>query len=156
MTYSTHHHTFVIERQIDASPSLAFFAWADADAKAQWFAGPNDWALIERHFDFRPGGTERVAGVFPNGKRSDFQCRYHDIVPDQRIIYAYDMYVDDKKISVSLASVEFAASGSGTRLTFTEQIVHLDGYPTPEDREVGSRHLVDKVAAFIENLAVTA
>lgn len=156
MTYSTHHHTFVIERYVDAPPALAFFAWADADAKAAWFVGPSDWKQDIRQFDFKPGGVERVAGTFPTGKKSDFQCRYHDIVPDQRIIYAYDMYVDGRKISVSLASIEFAAKGAGTHLTLTEQMVHLDGYPTPEDREVGTRYLVEMAAAYIEAMAVKA
>lgn len=156
MTYSTHHHTFTIEREVDAPPSLAFFAWADADAKAAWFIGPAGWTELDRQFDFRPGGVERAHGRFPNGKESDFQCRYHDIVPDSRIIYAFDMYVDGKKISVSLASVEFIALGTRTRLKFTEQIVHLDGYPTPEDREIGSGFLMDNVAAYIETLAAKA
>ncbi|MBW8881359.1 MAG: SRPBCC family protein [Asticcacaulis sp.] len=135
---------------------MVFFAWSNGDAKASWFAGPSDWDQIERKFDFRPGGEERLAGRFASGMTSDFRCRYHDIVQDQRIIYAYDMFVDDKKISVSLASIEFEPKGTGTRLKVTEQIVHLDGYPTPEDREVGTRFLVDKVAAYVESLAVKA
>lgn len=156
MTYSTHHHDFKIERYVDASPSLVFFAWSDADAKAAWFAGPEGWTLIERTFDFRPGGEERVAGRFPTGKESDFRCRYHDIVKDQRIIYVYDMYVDGKKISVSLNTVELKPQGEGTLMVFTEQLVHIDGYPTPEDREVGSRFLVNNVATYVESLAVKA
>jgi uncharacterized protein YndB with AHSA1/START domain len=153
MTYSTHHHTFAIEREVDAPPALAFFAWANADAKAQWFVGPAGWELIDRQFDFRPGGTERAHGRFPDGKESDFQCRYHDIVTDSRIIYAFDMYVNGKKISVSLASVEFFARDERTLIRFTEQIVHLDGYPTPEDREMGSRYMLDAAAAFIDSQA---
>ena len=156
MTYSTQHHVFTLARDVDAPPSLVFFAWANEEAKANWFAGPSNWEQLERRFDFRPGGEERVAGRFPDGKVSDFRCRYPDIVQDERIIYAYDMYVTDTKISVSLATVAFETQGAGTRLTFTEQIVHLDGYPTPEDREVGSRFLLDKVADYAESLAVKA
>ncbi|MEI9903558.1 MAG: SRPBCC domain-containing protein [Asticcacaulis sp.] len=88
------------------------------------------------------------------GRISEFQCRYHDIVPDRRIAYTYDMYVDDKRISVSLATVEFTAKGAGTHLKLTEQIVHLDGYPTPEDREAGTAYLVGKAAAWIESQSI--
>ncbi|MDI7775556.1 SRPBCC family protein [Asticcacaulis sp. EMRT-3] len=150
MTYSSLHHTFVIERLIAAPPALVFFAWADGAAKAQWFSGPNDWSLIERVHDFREGGVERLKGRWPSGKVADFQCRFHDIVPDKRIVYSYDMYHDDRRLSVSLATLDLKPESDGTRLTLTEQITHLDGYPTPEDREEGTRHLIERAAAFIE------
>ena len=67
-------------------------------------------------------------------------------MPDQRIIYAYDMHLDDKRISVSLATVELKPVGSsGTRLVFTEQAVFLDGYDDAESRERGTRGLLDKL-----------
>jgi uncharacterized protein YndB with AHSA1/START domain len=149
MSYSTYHHQFVIERDIAAAPALAFHAWADKDAKDTWFRGPGDWQLLERDFDFREGGTERVKGRFPTGKVSDFQCRYSDIVQDQSIVYTYDMYVGDKRISVSVVTVEFAPIATGTHLKLTEQVVHLDGYPTPEDREHGTAWGIDKAVAYI-------
>ncbi len=155
MSYSTRHHTFVIDRDVDAPPALVFTAWADEDAKAAWFAAPNDqWRCIERGFDFREGGSERLKGAWNSGSTSDFQCRYHDIVPDRRITYTYDMFVDDKRISVSLATIEFTPKGAGTHLTLTEQIVHFDGYPTPEDRETGTAYLVGKAIAWAENQTV--
>ncbi len=156
MTYSTLHQTFVIERDIAAPPSLAFFAWSDAAAKDAWFRGPAEWQALERHFDFREGGAERVKGRHASGMTSDFQCRYSDIVPDSRIVYSYDMYVDDKRISVSLATIEFTAIATGTHLKLTEQMVHFDGYPTPEDREKGTYWLVEKAAAYIEGELVKA
>jgi uncharacterized protein YndB with AHSA1/START domain len=149
MSYSTHHHQFVIERDIAAAPALAFHAWADKDAKDAWFRGPGDWKLLERHFDFRTGCSERVKGQHPSGMISDFQCRYSDIVPDQRIVYTYDMYVGDKRISVSVVTVEFVPSTLGTNLKLTEQVVHLDGYPTPEDRKCGTAWGIDNAVAYI-------
>ncbi len=154
MTYSTQHHTFVIDRLVKAPPALVFSAWASAEAKAAWFAAPaGEWTLIERTFDFREGGGERLKGRWNHsGTISDFQCRYHDIVADRRICYTYDMYVGDKKISVSLATITFTPAGADTHLSLTEQVVHFDGYPTPEDREVGTKLLVEKAVAYIENV----
>ena len=148
MTYSTHHHSFVIEREVDASPALVFMAWSTAEAKLAWFVGPNGWTQLVREFDFREGGSERVRGQFPDGKVSDFQCRYHDIVPDSRITYTYDMFVNNKRISVSLATIELTPKGEGTHVKLTEQIVHFDGYPTPDDREQGTQWLVEKATGW--------
>ncbi len=156
MTCSTHHHSFTIEREIDAPPSLVFMAWSDADAKLNWFVGPNGWKQLIREFDFREGGAERVRGQFPDGRTSDFRCRYHDIVPDKRIAYTYDMFVDDRRISVSLATIELTPDGAGTHLKLTEQLVHFDGYPTPEDREHGTNYLVDKALAWVASQTVKA
>ena len=156
MTYSTHFHQFTVARRIDASPALTFSAWSTAEAKAQWFVGPNTWTQLDRHFDFREGGSECVEGRFDTGKVSLFRCQYHNIVANERIIYSYDMFVDGKRISVSLATIEFVPDGNGTHLKLTEQIVHVDGYPTPEDREVGTRYLVDLAANYVESLKTPA
>ncbi len=148
---STTHATFVIERTYDASPARVFEAWSDAAAKARWFGGPADkWRQIEREFDFRVGGRERLSGRWPSGTVSAFDGRYHDIVPGQRIIYAYDMHLDEKHISVSLATVEFKPAGGGTRLTFTEQAVFLDGYDDAGSREHGTGALLDKLGAELK------
>lgn len=157
MSYSTHFHHFTIDRRIDATPALTFLAFSSQEHKSQWFAGPSGWTQLDRHFDFREGGSECVEGRFPDsGKTSLFRCQYHNIVPDQRIIYSYDMFVNGERISVSLVTIEFVPDGNGTHLKFTEQIVHLDGYPTPEDREVGSRFLIEKVATYVEELKTPA
>ncbi len=149
MSYSSHHHQFVIERDIAAPPALAFLAWSDKTAKDAWFRGPDGWQVLEQHFDFREGGSERLKGRHPSGRISDFQCRYSDIVQDQRIVYTYDMYVGDKRISVSVVTVEFMPTAIGTHLTLTEQVTHLDGYPTPEDRERGTAWGIDNAIAYI-------
>lgn len=152
MSYNAQHHTFTIDRIVKAPPALVWHAWATEDGKAAWFAAPEgEWTPIERHFDFREGGSERLKGRWNrSGAISDFQCRYHDIVPDSRICYTYDMFVGDKRISVSLATVTFTPMGADTHLTLTEQVVHFDGYATPEDREVGTAFLIDKAIACIE------
>jgi uncharacterized protein YndB with AHSA1/START domain len=153
MTYSTHFNTFTIERDVAADPALTFLAFSTAEGKGAWFVGPSDWKPLIREFDFREGGSERVKGQFGTGKISDFRCQYHDIVPEKRITYTYDMFVDDKRISVSLATIEFSPSSKGTLLKITEQLVHFDGYPTPEDREVGTRYLVEMAASYVESQA---
>ncbi|MGZ3305005.1 MAG: SRPBCC family protein [Asticcacaulis sp.] len=152
MTYNSQHHTFVIDRVVKASPALVFHAFATEEGKSQWFAAPEgEWTLIERQFDFREGGSERLRGRWiKSGVVSDFQCCYHDIVRDSRICYSYDMFVGEKRISVSLVTITFTPMGDDTHLTLTEQVAHFDGYPTPEDRETGTAFLIDKAISYIE------
>jgi uncharacterized protein YndB with AHSA1/START domain len=146
---STEHATFVIERVYPASPARVFAAWADPVQKAQWFAGPDDWIKITHETDFRVGGRERLAIGPLGGVVHKFDCCYQDIVPDQRIVYTYDMHLDDTRISVSLTTVEFKPAGAGTRLVFTEQGVFLDGTDSAATREKGTQGLLDKLGAAL-------
>jgi uncharacterized protein YndB with AHSA1/START domain len=120
-----------------------FAAWSDPAAKARWFDGPG----AEFEIDFRVGGRERRQGPLPDGRAYTFQALYHDIVPARRIVFSYDMLVDENRISVSLATVQLTPEQAGTRLVFTEQGAFLDGHETPEQREHGMGSLLDALAA---------
>jgi uncharacterized protein YndB with AHSA1/START domain len=158
---STTHATFVIERTYDASPARVFHAWADPAAKAGWFAGTDEcgdapgWTEQHREQDFRVGGRERLRGGPPQGPVHAFDAIYQDIVPDQRIVYSYDMHVGGTRISVSLATVELEPDGAGTRLTFTEQSVFLDGADNRADRERGTRDLLNSLDAALRRASTS-
>ncbi|HEY3184525.1 MAG TPA: SRPBCC family protein [Gaiellaceae bacterium] len=140
---SIHHDTFVIERSYDASPARVFAAWADPTAKARWFGNGSD----AYELDFQVGGQELNRGAGPDGQVYTYDALYQDIVPDERIVYTYDMLRDETRISVSLATAEFKPDGDGTRLTYTEQGAYLDGEDKPEYRERGTRDLLDALGA---------
>jgi len=142
---STQHTTFVIERSYAAAPARVFGAWAEPAAKARWFNGPGEWLIEGYELDFRVGGREHLRTGPVGGAAHTYDCRYYDIVSGERIVYCYDMFVGETRISVSLATVEFAAAGSGTRMTFTEQAVFLDGYDDAGRRERGTAELLDKL-----------
>jgi len=58
--------------------------------------------------------------------------------------------MDDDLISVSVATVDLVASGSETKLTYTEQGVFLDGKDEPHAREHGTREmLVKNLTAYL-------
>ncbi|MDP9200400.1 MAG: SRPBCC domain-containing protein [Gemmatimonadota bacterium] len=78
---------------------------------------------------------------------------HHATFAIERIISTYDMHMDDKRISVSLATVEFKPARAGTRLVFTEQGVFLDGYHNPPDRERGTRDLLANLEAALQREA---
>jgi uncharacterized protein YndB with AHSA1/START domain len=70
---------------------------------------------------------------------------------NQRIVYNYDMHFDDKRISVSLATIEFKPAGNGTKLIFTEQGVFLNGYDNPAEREEGTHGLLDRLEVALRD-----
>jgi uncharacterized protein YndB with AHSA1/START domain len=151
---SVTHATFAVERTYDASPARVFAAWADPTAKARWFGDP-DQGVTEFELDFRVGGREINRGTGPDGRTYTFEGRYQDIVPDERIVYAYDMHLDGTRISVSLGTVELKPNGEGTRLTYTEQGAFLDGLDTPDQRQQGTGGLLDALGAELEREAAS-
>jgi uncharacterized protein YndB with AHSA1/START domain len=143
MMSSVQHGSFTIERNYDAPVATVFKAFVDKEAKARWFSAPMECTDVIREQDFRIGGRDRLKATWPGGRISDFRCEYRDIVENERIVYVYDMHIDGKKISVSLATVQFAKSSKGTRLTVTEQSAFLDSYDDAGSREHGTKLLLD-------------
>jgi uncharacterized protein YndB with AHSA1/START domain len=114
---SVEHASFVVERTYDRAPDRVFAAWSDRDAEARWWG-----SSVEQHdFEFRVGGRELQRGVDEHGNAYSFHALYQDIVPGKRIVYTYDMLLEQTRISVSLATVEFRPAGAGTHLVFPEQ-----------------------------------
>lgn len=146
------HATFVIERRFKASPERVFNAFADKEAKAKWFVGPGDWDSAPGTFDFRVDGEETSFGGPKGGFWSAFWCRYQDIVPNERIVYAYRMALDGVPMSASLAVIELKPDGEGTHLVLTETGAYFDGFSGPEHpagREHGTNALFDALAASL-------
>jgi uncharacterized protein YndB with AHSA1/START domain len=149
------HDTFVIERTYPASPSRVFAAFASKEAKDNWGdtgdltePGPD---AAETEFDFRIGGHERF-GFGYQGISYRYDARYYDIVPDQRLLYSFEMYADGVRFSVSVATIEFVPADGGTALTWTEQGAYLDGFDgaeAPRLREGGTAEMLDGLAKYL-------
>ena len=144
---SATHSTFVIERDYGAPVARVFAAWADKSAKDQWF-GPSEG---EHQLDFGEGGRERLLADV-HGSVYAYDALYEDIVPDERIVFTYNMHRDGKRMSVSVTTVELLpAAGDRTSLRYTEQGVFLDGEDTPEAREEGTKEILDKLGEALKH-----
>ncbi len=143
ITRSVAHATFHLERSYDASPARVWRALTDPVAKAQWFAASDELEIIERTIDVRPGGRERVKGRWSRGVTSTFDATYYDVIENERVVYCYELYLDDRKISISVATLQLQADGKRTRLMVTEQGAFLDGYDDAGARERGTGELLD-------------
>jgi len=140
------HASFTITRRWKHSPARVFDAFAKEEAKRKWFAPGIE--VLEKSFDFREGGRESLSGRHPNGMVTAFNCVYHDIVAPGaaeagRIVYSYVLHIEDKKVSVSQAAIEFHPEPGGTKLVLTEYGDYLDGYDDAGKREHGTNWLMD-------------
>ena len=136
-------------------PSRVFAAFASREAKDAWGDDPGlepaDDTAASTEFDFRPGGRERF-GFKYESRTYSYDALYYDIVPDQRIVYSYEMYAAGARISVSVATIEFAKSGDGTTLTYIEQGAFLDGIDGPEAstlRKGGTEEMLDNLTGYL-------
>ena len=148
---SVAHASFHLERTYDAQVARVWRALTDEAGKAKWFSGtPGRWELLERRMDVRVGGTERVRGRWEGGVVSTFDAMYHDVIANERLVYSYVMHLDDKKISVSLATIQLKTLGNKTTLMVTEQGAFLDGYDDAGSREHGTGFLLDALGASLQ------
>jgi uncharacterized protein YndB with AHSA1/START domain len=148
------HSTFVIKRELPASPKHAFRFWSEPDLKRRWSDCHTDWAVLEDVFDFRVGGIEAKRWRTLEGHEQAFRAHYLDIVPECRIIYAFDMSFKGEKLSASLATIELFAARKQTHMKFTEQVAFLGGVDPRQQRiagtETGFDRLVEEIVSSTE------
>jgi uncharacterized protein YndB with AHSA1/START domain len=143
------HDSFSLERTYPVPAEKVFAAWTTIEAKSQWFGNEEGLEPVGEHtLDFRPGGQERFSAKFENSVY-DFDATYHDIVEDERIVWSYDMHVDGRRMSVSVATVELSPVSGGTRLVMTEQGAFLDGLDTNEQRREGTEQFLDNLGKHL-------
>lgn len=135
------HGSFTVTRSYPAKPARVFNAWANPEFKRKWFGAPKA-DNPEDIFEFKVGGREYNAGKMGDDLYT-FDVCYQDIIPDQRIVYTYDMTINGERISVSLATVEIEAEGAGTKMTVVEHGAFLDGLDNVRQREEGTNALMD-------------
>jgi uncharacterized protein YndB with AHSA1/START domain len=151
------HNTFVIERTYPTPVSRVFAAFTTKEAQDIWRdtgdLDPSESSTNggDSEFDFRVGGHERF-GFGYQGVSQRYDATYYDIVPERRIIYSYEMYADDVRSSVSVATIEFVPVDGGTALTWTEQGAYLngvDGAEAPHLRRGGTSEMLDGLAKYL-------
>jgi uncharacterized protein YndB with AHSA1/START domain len=146
------HTTFTIERKLATSPRHAFRFWSDPDLKARWNGYHPDWTVEEDRFDFRIGGSERKVWRTSSSETQTFTSHYLDILPGERIIYAYEMSFAGARLSASLVTIQLSPAGEKCRMTYTEQVAILEGRADAgQQRLMGTEHGLDRLLDMIED-----
>jgi uncharacterized protein YndB with AHSA1/START domain len=131
---ATSHDSFTLVRHLDAPPAAVFALFADTELWLKWFRMPGSAATYEH--DFRVGGVDLARSAFshPDGRVERLQSRgmYFHIEPDRRVIYAYEVIVDELPRWASLVTLELRPDEGGTELAWTEQVAFIT--PTGDGR----------------------
>lgn len=143
------HDTIVMERKFKSSPAKVFAAWKDPEAYGRWNRPGEGWVMAEYENDFRVGGREKKTFGPKEDPRYVGEGHYLDIVPDSRIVSAFNMRERDTRLSATLCTVELLANGSGTKLILTDQSVFFDGRETPADRSSGWGKVLDRLKEHV-------
>jgi uncharacterized protein YndB with AHSA1/START domain len=148
------HSTFVIERNYPSSVEQVFAAFADPKKKRRWFVEGDGFNVRKFEMDFRVGGREHsqfTGGEDPvKGATFTNETVFQDIVPNRRIVFAYTMAMNEKRISASLVTVELESQGKDTKLVFTEQGAFFEGADGPQMREQGWKELLGRLSKELE------
>ena len=144
------HTSFVIERSLAAPPAAVFAAWSDPDARRQW-SDCHAEDTVELRFDFRPLGRETQRVVHPDHGEQVVERVFFDIAAGRRIVFAYDISVDGRRLSVSLVTVEFTPTPAGTKMVYTEQLAYLDGHHDLAQRIHGTGEGLDRLRLVVES-----
>lgn len=144
------HHTFTVERSFPQSPARVFRAHAEEASKRRWFAETTGFVIDSYSLDFKVGGWERTRFRYgEDGPPMTNDCVYFEIVENERLVFAYAMTIGGQPLSTSLSTTELIPEGAGTRLVFTEQIIHY-GDQDLEGRKEGTRELFERLAEELD------
>lgn len=143
---SVKHDSFTLERHYNASPSQVFTAWADPAIRVNWFPKAEE-------FEFRVDGREIIRVSSPDGMIFTSIATFQEIAPDQRIVYTFNLDMGDRRISVSIMTVEFKPEGKGTHLIYTEQGAFFDGLDSSEDHKQGSIALLNNLDIEMQRIS---
>jgi len=146
---SATHTSFTIERKFAASPQAVFQAWADPVAKRRW-SDCHPEHTTDYSLDFRPLGRETHRVVHPGGNVQLVEKCFFDIVQDQRIVFAYDISLNGRRLSVSLVTVQFLPASGGTHMAYVEQLTYLDGHEDSAQRLHGTEEGLDRLGLELQ------
>lgn len=136
------HDSFTISRMLPHRRERVWAAWSERAKKREWL-GQADYKM-----DFRPGGYERGVVVNAKGRRAT-EARFFEILERRRIVLASSISIDDRVLTVALATILFEDAQDGTLLTYVEQTCMLSPTEAIEERKHSWSVLFDLLAAYL-------
>jgi uncharacterized protein YndB with AHSA1/START domain len=140
-----------ITRTFAAPRVLAFKAWTDAKALAQWW-GPQGFTNPVCEIDPRVGGALRIHMRGPDGTVYPMKGVIRELVAPERLVFT-NIAVDaaGRHLLEGLTTVTFAEAAGKTRLTLHSRAVAVADYAVAylQGMEAGWTQSIDRLQAFI-------
>jgi uncharacterized protein YndB with AHSA1/START domain len=139
-----------ITRVYDAPIALVWDAWTDLKHVAQWW-GPRGFTITTTHKDLRPGGTWEYVMHGPDGKDWPNFTRYHEVVPNARLVYDHGATSADAK-PLFRVTMELRDLGGKTEL---DMVMALETAEAAQQtrafvKAVGGNSTWDRLGEYLE------
>lgn len=79
-----------VEREVRASPEVAWLAWTRPEHISQWYAPAPGW-IADCEIDLRPGGIFRTIMRSPDGEEGDNAACYLEVVEHERLVWTTNL-----------------------------------------------------------------
>jgi uncharacterized protein YndB with AHSA1/START domain len=145
MGENLHHATINLENSYGAPVERVFSEFADPATRAKW-STPSGDALVYDKADFREGGGDVFRCGPPNDLRFRGQTTYQVIIPNKCVIFTEILSEGGKRLAVALNTLNLEATGEGTTLKVTVQIVSFVGPGVVEGYESGNKGALEGLA----------
>jgi uncharacterized protein YndB with AHSA1/START domain len=139
-----------ITRVYDAPVALVWDAWTDLKHVAQWW-GPRGFTITTTHKDLRPGGTWEYIMHGPDGKDWPNFTRYHEVVPNARLVYDHGATSADAKPVFSV-TMELRDLDGKTELDMVMALetAEVAAQTRAFVKEVGGNSTWDRLGEYLE------
>ena len=110
-----------IARTFPAPRARVYRAWTDAGDLARWYAPGDGMDLSIDALDVRVGGRFQATFGMPGESPFVEVNQYHEVVPDERLVFDMTLARDGRVFSRSRCTVELVALGERTQLILTDE-----------------------------------
>lgn len=133
-----------IIRRIKAPPAKVWAAITQPELMMRWW-GPDAGPTLSVVADVRPGGRFSVVFRLLNGEEHNPTGIYQEVVPEQRLVFTWDL--PGAQEPQSLVTFRLEPFEGGTTLTLTHE--HLPDEDARKSHEQGWNGLLDKLPLFL-------
>jgi uncharacterized protein YndB with AHSA1/START domain len=112
--------SLTLTRGYPVAPEKVWRAWTDPQAVAKWWGpGPGEPVSLAE-LDVRVGGRFRIVFGGADGKAHECAGIYKEVVPNRKLVFTWS-WPNTTPERISLVTIEFRRSGSGTDLEFKHE-----------------------------------
>lgn len=148
MGENLYHATINLEHSYGAPAEWVFSEFADPATRAKWSAPTGD-TLVYNRADFREGGGDVFHCGPPNDLRFRGETTYQVIIPNKCVISTEILSEGGKRLAVALNTLSFEATGQGTTLKVTVQMVSFVGPGMIEGYTSGNEGALEGLARHL-------